>query len=69
MTQKTTDEIRRILTDAKLDFNSVMNTALKDYLPKIFYSCPFTGDLCQTRQCVDCSVFTEVNKQTLKTSK
>jgi len=57
MTQKTTDEIRKLLNDAKLDFDSVDNKALNDYLPKIFRSCPFTEDICTTKQCLECAVF------------
>jgi hypothetical protein len=60
MTQKTTDEIRELLNNAKLDFESVENMALNGYLPKIFHSCPFTEEICTTKQCVECSVF---NKQ------
>jgi xanthine dehydrogenase iron-sulfur cluster and FAD-binding subunit A len=58
MTQKTTDEIRTLLNNAKLDFESVENKALNDYLPKIFHSCPFTEELCTTKQCIECAVFT-----------
>ncbi len=57
MTQKTTDEIRMILNNAKLDFESIENRALNDYLPKIFPSCPFTDEPCTTKQCIDCAVF------------
>jgi hypothetical protein len=64
MTQKTTDEIRTLLSNAKLNFESVENKALNDYLPKIFHSCPFTEELCTTKQCVECAVFTNKNKQT-----
>ena len=67
MAQKTTDEIRTLLSNAKLDFESVVNKALNDYLPKIFQSCPFTEELCITKQCVDCAVFINyANKQNLK---
>jgi len=67
MTQKTTDEIRKLLSDAKIDFESVENKALNDYLPKIFHSCPFTEELCVTKQCVDCAVFINcANRQNLK---
>jgi hypothetical protein len=66
-TQKTTSEIRALLINAKLDFESVVNRALNDYLPKIFQSCPFTDELCTTKQCVDCEVFKEcANKRILK---
>lgn len=60
--QKTTDEIRILLKNATLDFDSVLNKALNDYLPKIFHSCPFTDDLCTTKQCVECSVFVNRRK-------
>jgi hypothetical protein len=55
MTQKTTDEIRTLLRDAKIDFKSVENKALNDYLPKIFHTCPFTEDICTTKQCIECN--------------
>jgi hypothetical protein len=61
-TQKTTNEIRTLLTNAKLDFDSVVNKALNDYLSRIFHSCPFTEELCTTKQCVECSVFIEPHK-------
>ena len=54
--QKTTEEIRELLSNANLDFNTVVNEALNSYLPKIFHSCPFTEDICTTKQCLDCSV-------------
>jgi hypothetical protein len=54
MTLKSTDEIRELLSNAKLDFESVMNKALNDYLPKIFHSCPFTEEVCTTKQCIEC---------------
>ena len=64
MTQKTTDEIRILLSNAKLDFESVENNALNDYLPKIFHSCPFTEEPCTTKQCVECTVFkNHIDKQ------
>ena len=66
MTQKTTDEIRELLSNAKLDFEEVENKALNEYLPKIFLSCPFTEELCTTKQCVECPVFKSANKQNLK---
>jgi hypothetical protein len=62
-TQKTTNEIRALLTNAKLDFDSIVNNALNDYLPRIFHSCPFTEELCTTKQCVECTVFTENHKE------
>ena len=57
MTQKSTDEIRELFSDAQLDFESVMNKALNDYLPKIFHSCPFTEEVCTTKQCIECAEF------------
>ena len=65
-TQKTTNEIRILLTNAKLDFDSVVNKALNDYLSKIFHSCPFTEELCTTKQCVECSVFIKPHKERKK---
>jgi len=61
-TQKTTNEIRVLLTNAKLDFDSVLNKALNDYLSRIFHSCPFTEELCTAKQCIDCAVFKEPRK-------
>jgi len=63
MTQKTTDEIRALLSNAKLDFDSVENKALNYYLPKIFHSCPFTEDLCTAEQCLDCAVFNKLHSE------
>ena len=59
MIRKTTDEIRDILNNAKLDFESVENKALNNYLPRIFHSCPFTEEICTGKQCVECAVFTK----------
>jgi hypothetical protein len=56
-TQKTTNEIRTLIINADIDFELVENKALNDYLPKIFLSCPFTEDVCTTKQCVECEVF------------
>jgi hypothetical protein len=60
MTQKTTDEIRALLSNAKLNFESVENKALNEYLPKIFHNCPFTEDICTTKQCLECAVFNKL---------
>jgi hypothetical protein len=57
MNQKTTNEIRELLSNAQLDFESVENKALNNYLPKIFQSCPFTKDICTMKQCMECIVF------------
>jgi hypothetical protein len=62
MTQKTTSEIRTLLESAQLDFDSITNKALNEYLPKIFRSCPFTEDVCTTKQCFECSVFKKLSK-------
>lgn len=62
MTQKSTDEIRELLSNAKLDFDSVMNKALNEYLSKIFHSCPFTEEVCTTKQCLDCVVYKKICK-------
>ena len=66
MTQKTTDQIRTLLNNAKLDFESIENKALNDYLPKIFQSCPFTEEPCMTKQCVECAIF--VNSTNIQNS-
>ena len=63
MTQKTTDEIRTLLRKSKLDFESIENKALNDYLPKIFHSCPFTDELCVGEQCVVCSIFVKYTQR------
>ena len=57
MTKKTTNEIRTLLSVSNLDFDSVENKALNNYLPKIFHMCPFTEEICTTKQCQECSVF------------
>jgi hypothetical protein len=57
MNQKTTSEIRVLLQNAKLDYASVENKALNNYLPKIFHICPFTEDVCTKNQCMECPVF------------
>ncbi len=62
-TRKTTSEIRALLTNAKLDFELIENIALNYYLPKIFLSCPFTDEVCTTKQCIECeSSKTSINK-------
>jgi hypothetical protein len=68
MTQKTTEEIRTLLNQAKLDFESVENKALNDYLPKIFPTCPFTDEPCTTKQCTECVIFiNHAKKQNFET--
>jgi hypothetical protein len=64
MTQKTTNEIRELLSNAKLDFESVENDALNYYLTKIFHSCPFTEEVCTTKQCLECAVYKKISKHT-----
>jgi hypothetical protein len=67
MTQKTTDEIRTLLSNAKLDFRAVENKALNEYLPKIFLMCPFTEEPCTIKQCIECAVFkNRTNRQNLQ---
>jgi hypothetical protein len=52
---KTTEEIRQLLTDVNMDFDSVINEALNAYLPKIFLTCPITDELCiGKKQCMNC---------------
>ena len=69
MTLKTTDEIRMLLSNANMDFDSVENEALNNYLHRIFHSCPFTEDLCTMKQCMDCSVFKrQINDQVISVS-
>jgi hypothetical protein len=55
LTQKTTDEIRKLLSEAKIDFEYAENKALNDYLPKIFQTCPFTKDICTNLRCLECT--------------
>ena len=65
MTQKTTKEIRTLLSNSKLDFDLIENKALNNYLPKIFLFCPFTEEICIKKQCVECTVFiSNANKKT-----
>jgi len=63
VTQKTTEEIRTLLSKAKLDFEAVEKEALNAYLPRIFHSCPFSEDICTTEQCMDCVVFKNSSKK------
>ena len=58
MSKKTTTEIQALLSSANLDFETIENEALNNYLPKIFHSCPFTGGLCTEKQsCYECNIF------------
>lgn len=56
-TQKSTDEIRKLVRIANLDFEKIQNEALNAYLPKIFNLCPFSNDVCTNKQCINCSIF------------
>jgi len=49
MTQKTTDEIRELPSDAKVDFEPVDNNALNHNLKNISQP-SFTEDICTTKQ-------------------
>ena len=62
MALKSTDEIKDLLSKAHLDFEVIVNKALNDYLPKIFHFCPFTEELCTSKQCLECSIFKEYRK-------
>ncbi len=62
MIQKTTNEIRALLSKAKLDFELIENKALNDYLQKLFPSCPFNEEICTTNQCIECDVYKDTNK-------
>ncbi len=57
MIRKTTDEIRTLVSKAKLDFESVQNEALNAYLLRLFQSCPLSEDVCSGKQCIECPVF------------
>jgi hypothetical protein len=63
MAQKTTDEIRTLLRNARRDFDSVENEALNAYLPRIFQICPFSEDICTIKQCINCVVFKDSAKK------
>ena len=62
MTQKTTSKIRTDLQNTNLYFDSEENRALKDYLSKIFHSCPFTKEVCTTKQCIECTIYKTIYK-------
>ena len=52
---KETSEIREIVENANMDYETVVNRALNDYLSRIFITCPFTNDLCiHRKQCIGC---------------
>jgi hypothetical protein len=53
-----TNEIQKIVQNANMDYESVVNKALNQYLSKIFLSCPFTDELClQKTQCIGCESY------------
>lgn len=53
-----TNEIRGVLKEANMDFDSVVNKALNNYLPQLFLSCPFTDELClHKKQCIGCDSY------------
>ena len=62
-TQKSTDEIRKLVSIANLDFEKIQNEALNAYLPRIFNLCPFSKDVCTNKQCIDCPVFVSTFKK------
>ena len=62
MTQKTLEENRELLSNAKVDFESVEIRALNDFLPKIFQICPFIEEICTIEQCLDCATFNKLRK-------
>ncbi len=64
---KTTEEIRALVTDAKLNFAVVENQALNNYLPKIFNTCPFTEEVCTGKQCIECDASKSRETKALKT--
>jgi len=45
-----TQQIKEILGDSKMDFETTVNKALNVYLSQIFLTCPFTDKLCLTRK-------------------
>jgi len=60
-TQRTTAEIRQLLTNANMDYDSVVNKALNAYLPHLFLCCPFTDELClHNKQCMGCETHLKI---------
>jgi hypothetical protein len=51
---KSTSEIQALLKKVNIDFDSAVNSALNDYIYKIFLSCPFTEEICLKKQCLEC---------------
>ena len=59
-----TAKIKELLSKANLNFDSVENKALNDYLSKIFHSCPFGKCLCiENNQCDECDAFKNRTKR------
>ena len=54
--KKSTFEIKVLIENANMKFESVVNEALNNYLPTIFASCPFTHEVCIKSQCMECDV-------------
>ncbi len=54
--KKSTFEIKVLIEKANMEFESVVNEALNNYLPTIFVSCPFTDEVCTKSQCMECDV-------------
>jgi hypothetical protein len=53
--QRSTTEIQNLIEKANEDYEATLNKALNAYLPKIFFICPFTEDLClNKKQCMGC---------------
>jgi hypothetical protein len=53
-----TNEIQILLKEANMDFDSVVNKALNNYLSQLFISCPFTDELClYKKQCIGCDSY------------
>lgn len=53
----TTSEIKLLLNDVHLDFETVVTIALNEYLPRIFPICPFNERPCIEKQCHECKIF------------
>jgi hypothetical protein len=60
---KSTSEIRALLSKSNIDFESAVNRALNDYITKILPICPFTEEVCQKKQCLDCDSSKKVQKK------
>jgi hypothetical protein len=61
--EKTTIEIRKLVSSANLNFEAVENKALNNYLPKIFTIFPFTEDVCTRKQCRECEIFSATKEK------